>query len=579
MKKNTRVSIKQALCIIFILIVLVQVLPKNVQAAVVKQELKTEIEAFPESYQSYLQELKQLHPNWNFQAYYTGIDWNELIKNETGQVLHKRSVVPSSYDDVWKCDTCEDVNGWTCASEAAVKYFIDPRNFLDEIRIFQFEELSFNEKLHTLESIEKSVQGTFLKNSVTYYDEEAKKNVTKSYSQIILEAAKKNNISPFHVKAKIIQEVGSQGSASVSGTYEGYEGYYNFFNYGAHDTGDPIANGLAFAKEKGWDNPYKAIMGGVELIGTSYIHAGQNTSYFFKFDVVGDSILETGKTADVNTNSFYSHQYMTNIMDPYSQSSSVYNMYAANGNLDANLNFIIPVYENMPELNTRPTKFTKADGELYYSIKTSYAKDNPIQTSPTVYTMDKSEVVVMVSRKHIVSDDVSWDIVMLENGWNVYVESSSLKACEEEEVTDSNTQQQKVVIDEKNKIAKLSPTTTVATLTKTLQCTNYQILDGTGKVLDKNSEKVATGYKINVLASDNKTITKAYTLISVGDVNGDGKISASDYVLIKNYIMEDKALSEYGELAADVNEDGKISAADYVRIKNYIMEKTPINIK
>ena len=83
--------------------------------------------------------------------------------------------------------------------------------------------------------------------------------------------AEKTNISPFHIKAKIIQEVGAQGSSSVSGTYPGYENYYNFFNYGAHDTGDPIANGLSFAKEKGWNTPYKAILGGAELI-RNYLH-------------------------------------------------------------------------------------------------------------------------------------------------------------------------------------------------------------------------------------------------------------------------------------------------------------------
>ena len=562
------------ICTILILTILINIVPIQVLAAEVKQEVKTGIEAFPESYQKYLKALKELHPNWNFEAYYTGIDWNEFIKNETGVTFHTRNVVPSSYSDVWKCSSCKSINGWTCASDAAVAYFADPRNFLDEIRIFQFEELSFNESVHTLESIEKSVQGTFLKNSVTYYDEETQENVTKSYSEIILEAAKHTNMSPFHIKSKIIQEVGTNGSSSVSGTYSGYEGLYNFFNYGAYDEGDPIANGLEFAREKAWTNPYKAILGGAELIGSSYIGVGQNTSYFFKFDVVGNSILKSGQTTNVNTSSFYSHQYMTNIMDPYSQSSSVYNMYAANGNIDANLNFIIPVYDNMPELNTRPTKYTKEDGELYYSVATAEVKDTPIKTSKTVYTMNKGEVAVMVSRKHIMSDDTYWDIVMLENGWNVYVESSKLEACVKE-VVDTNVQAEKTVIDEENLVIKTTPTTTVETLTKALDGVSYNIVDAEGKT----AENIATGYKVNILKSDNKTIEKTYTLVKVGDVNGDSKVSAGDYVLIKNLIMDSKTLTDSGSKAADVNEDSKVSAGDYVLIKNYIMEKKPINIK
>lgn len=270
MKKN-KIFIKVLINIILMTIIFYYIFPNIVLGEEIKQEVKSGIENFPESYQEKLKELKELHPNWNFEAYYTGIDWNELIKNETGEVLHKRSVVPSYSQDLWKCKECGDVNGWTCASKEIVEYFIDPRNFLNEVNIFQFEELSFNKTIHTLEGVQTSVKNTFLNNSVTYYDEEQKQNVTRTYSDIIMEVAEKTNISPFHIKAKIVQEVGAQGSSSVSGTYPGYENYYNFFNYGAHDTGDPIANGLSFAKEKGWNTPYKAILGGAELI-RNYLH-------------------------------------------------------------------------------------------------------------------------------------------------------------------------------------------------------------------------------------------------------------------------------------------------------------------
>ncbi|MBO4834487.1 MAG: hypothetical protein J5483_00075, partial [Lachnospiraceae bacterium] len=59
---------------------------------------------------------------------------------------------------------------------------------------------------------------------------------------------------------------------------------------------------------------------------------------------------------------------------------------------------------------------------------------------------------------------------------------------------------------------------------------------------------------------------------SSGDANGDGKISALDYVTVKNHIMGTKIITDQDKLnAADANGDGKISALDYVRIKNMIM--------
>lgn len=62
--------------------------------------------------------------------------------------------------------------------------------------------------------------------------------------------------------------------------------------------------------------------------------------------------------------------------------------------------------------------------------------------------------------------------------------------------------------------------------------------------------------------------------IMLGDANGDGKISALDYITIKNHIMGTNIIqNENLKKAADYNNDGKISALDYVKIKNYIMSK------
>ncbi len=484
--------------IFFILITLSSsfILPSISIGVSVTQELKSGINSFPKEYRTKLNELHKLHPNWKFEAYYTGIQWDELIRNESSDVMHKRNVVPSTSPADWKCTQCTNERGWTCASKSIIEYYIDPRNFLNEINIFQFEELSYNKETHTIDSLKQALRNTFLENDVTYYDDEKNTNITTSYAEIIMAAAEKANISPFQIKAKIIQEVGTKGSASVSGTYPGYENYYNFFNYGAHDTGDPIANGLKFAKEKGWNNQYKAIIGGAELIGSSYINAGQNTPYFFKFDVVGNKILKAGETQkDISDSYFYWHQYMTNLLDPNSQSKSIYNMYAQSGNLDDALNFIIPVYENMPgaELEDELVELTKIDDE----------------------------------------EKVIWAI----------------------------------------------PDATIQDILSSLDLKNYELKNIEDELISKEDEKIATGYKLNALKSDNKTIEKTYTLIKIGDVNGDGKVSSADYVLIKNNIMEDKKLTEHGTKAADINHDSKISSADYVLIKNYIMENKAINIE
>lgn len=117
-------------------------------ASTYNQYVKSGIEAFPEDYQSYLKEIQNYHPNWTFDAYYTGIDWNELVANETD---HGHNRVINSADPLWKCSCGNVATGYACASAGIIKYYMDPRNFLsNDVKIFQFLEISYNEKIHNV---------------------------------------------------------------------------------------------------------------------------------------------------------------------------------------------------------------------------------------------------------------------------------------------------------------------------------------------------------------------------------------------------------------------------------------------
>ena len=58
---------------------------------------------------------------------------------------------------------------------------------------------------------------------------------------------------------------------------------------------------------------------------------------------------------------------------------------------------------------------------------------------------------------------------------------------------------------------------------------------------------------------------------SVGDVNGDGKVNAQDYVLIKRILMGTYKPTDEELRRCDVNGDGKVSASDYIMLKRKIM--------
>ena len=557
--------------IVAILSLVVVPTTKSYAATTYTQTLKSGISNFPKEYQAALKKIQELHPKWTFEAYNTGLSWDTLILNETA--THGRNRVISSSDYSWKCSCGNLASGYVCASEGITKYYLDPRNFLNEVNIFQFLEISYNSKIHTLAGIKSAVKNTFLDSEVTYTviekkEVEVEKEIvdttnsvattktekvkeiqdveveyTKHYAEIILEAAKQSNMSPYSIVTKIIQEVGTKGSSSVSGTYEGYKGYYNFYNLGAYDTGNAIVNGLKYARDKGWNNQYIAIIEGAKEIANSYTNAGQNTAYFYKWDVVGTKILQSGKTQTVSGSEMFWHQYMTNVQDPTSQSKSLYNTYVKNNIIDEPLNFVIPVYNSMPAEVSMPSGLTTDDGDLYYVNCTDglAVRETPSTSGKKLGTLYKNTLVVMLERECKEVDGYKWDRVQLSNGITGYIASKYLtfKAAG----TKKNFK-----YEESNII--LIP--------------GVKLTD-----IDENATgELKTGTKIKVNG-------KEYTAVIKGDTNGDGKSSAGDYVLVKNYIMKSSGLdTSEKKSAADVNGDGKVSAGDYVLIKNYIMKGT-----
>ena len=307
------------------------------------------INNFPESYKKLLQKLvnKTGHTNWKFVALYTDIDWNELVSKESQDL--KNTIIKNeanNYPESWYC-SCgkEGDEGYYCASKDIISYYLDPRNFLTEITIFQFLDLSNNISV-SVSDIEKLVDGTFL-------DGEA--NGIR-YAQMIYDASKESGESAYSLVIKIFQELGknSQGNMPyvVSGLDEKYPNVYNFFNYGAKDGDNNIELALEYAYNAGWTTPYKAIVEGAKLLSNNYLNQGQNTKYTYKFDIIGNTLEE-----------LYEHQYMTNVQDPNNQANMLYEAYYNNGLLNKDLTFIIPVYKNMPTYVKLPSNQT---GNLYY---------------------------------------------------------------------------------------------------------------------------------------------------------------------------------------------------------------------
>lgn len=369
---------------------------------------ESQIEDFPESYKPYLRELHEKYPEWSFVPMVTGLTWQEVLNGEiskpTGNKNDKKSLVAagSTVSDIFKSTSSYDYNqstgvfkqwdgGFVAANNLAVSYFMDPRNFLTEENIFQFELLAFDER-HTIEAVENVLSGSFMaETKITYYNSDGeKKSLSKTYAEAIHEAGEKYNINPCYLASKILNEVGTKGSASVSGKHSTYPGIYNFYNIGATDGSGAIARGLKWASSgstysRPWNTPVKSINGGAEFLAETYIKNGQFTGYLQRFNVNPDAYY-----------GLYTHQYMTNLTGALSQGYSTYTSYVKSGLLDNNYVFSIPVFKNMPE----------TDGIKAYAVDSISQKGKisvngtNVRTGPSTYNaklLDSSGYSVQLS--------------------------------------------------------------------------------------------------------------------------------------------------------------------------------------
>ena len=128
-------------------------------------------QGFPESYKNDLRGLHQQYPNWVFTAQKTGLDWNTVINEESKvgrNLVYKtsksswKSIETGAFD--WANNSWPGFDGasWQAASREIISYYMDPRNFLSEPYIYQFELQSYNPSTQTKEGLQKIVEGTFL---------------------------------------------------------------------------------------------------------------------------------------------------------------------------------------------------------------------------------------------------------------------------------------------------------------------------------------------------------------------------------------------------------------------------------
>lgn len=306
---------------------------------------------FPWDYCERLCPLKRAHPSWRFRP----LLLPELCAEEGGSaaffdIVSAESAVPERNlvfsSEAFLPYAREGESGdarYRFASEEAIAYLMDPRNFLFESGVFQF--------LCCSEGAGAELTALVLAGTVA-----------APFATEVASASLAYGLDPAFFAVRLVQEQGRDGNALWHGTageslaavapslslspeeLASLDGVYNPLNVSASGKTSPssVLAGARHARDRGWNSLEKGLMGGAEKLAREYLACYQDTLYLQKWNVDPRSRTPEGKSRN------FWGQYMQSISAPVTESARLYEAYAAAGLLDLPLSFSVPVYEDLP---------------------------------------------------------------------------------------------------------------------------------------------------------------------------------------------------------------------------------------
>ncbi len=549
---------------------------------------------FPSSYWPALTDIHNEHPSWEFVAVDTGLDFYGAVSVQSvvGKSLIQtsyegyKSTSEGSYDYLTDSFKALEAGSWYAADSDVVAYYMDPRNFLNEVNVFMFEKLNYDTSVGEADyttALNNLLGSSYLKDNVNDF----------------LTAGRDYDVNPVYLASLALQETGYNGSAATSGNEfsytdslgvtRTYSSLYNVYNIGAYTSSNPVILGLIFANGgavpgststsygRAWNTLSKSIIGGGEYISAGYISKGQYTTYFKKFNVDPNAYFDT------------SHQYQTNIQAPVAESSKSYNAYEGSGQLGMDFTFSIPVYDNMPSETNLPGKGNpnnhlasiKINGVDIINFKhDSYVYEVPVSVDSLSASVSavalNDEAAITGGGEVTITEDSTQVTLKVEAGngdildYTVYlVKTDGLSMSAKDVVNNSD------LSTDGSYLNGLSTGNTVENLTETLRkvSNGVNVSVKTISGASKTEGKLGTG---DIVTITNGTNSENFSVVINGDSDGDGDITILDLLKVQKDILNYSKLETYYFKAGDVDNNGVIDILDLLLVQKHILGYTVI---
>lgn len=314
---------------------------------------------------------------------------------------------------------------------------------------------------------------------------------------------------------------------------------------------------------------------------------------------------------------------MQNVSAPYSEARTTKKAYINMGLMESGFNFIVPVFENMPAMaSPRPGRTTSlvTDNVIITTQSTPLSiRSGPSTSYNVIARVNKGSTLLRIEKAEDTVDGIYWDKVIYSMGSELGVgyatreylgDVATAQTVNEPKITTEMCNLRNGPGTTESRVKQVLPAGTALTVIDKMNVAVdghiwYRVMlpDGTqgyvssaflqdGVVekykIEETYIKIAPGTAITEIpgailngatAGTGASITiegVEYTLVVIGDTNGDGEITPLDYVKTKNHIMKVTILQGAYEKASDATKDGDITPLDYVKIKNHIMNISKI---
>ena len=314
--------------------------------------------------------------------------------------------------------------------------------------------------------------------------------------------------------------------------------------------------------------------------GEKYVSVGQNTLYLKKYNVQGSKP--------------FTHQYMTNVGAANSEGIKLAKAYDQSAR-QAALEFVIPVYDNMPDAACRQPAGDGSPNYLLSSLsidgysltpafdkyQTEYDVIVPYGTSSIKVNAQALDPSASVKGAGYINLKVGMnDVDIIVTAGNGSTKTYHLTIARQEAVkpdpepTEPTVPEPSVHTSLKLEGGQISGMPKVPISASEL-IAMVSVTNGSAELTDASgngkSGNAATGDVLRIKKKDGSVYAR-YVVLIYGDGNGDGKISILDLIKAQNNVLKISASSGVKFTALDVNRDGKISILDLIKIQNCILK-------